>query len=282
MGVKYFGQFLIERGVVTADQLLKAVDLQAEKNLDFGGACVKLGLLDARQAQGLNDKQRFTDKRIGELARDEGLLREAQVTEVLTYQRNSHLHIGQALVQLGHISPVALESELAAFKADQAIYEVEKLVLPAGTEHAEAISAMVDLGRKLLLRIAKINSKVGVPRVHQGETLPGQCMVSLTMHSGSELEAYLELPLLLAHEVNRGMLGIGPKNPVPDDAVDAVKEFLNVVAGNVCAKLAQSGKTYEITPPKHHPGGVRHGHHQLLVCPLQAADREIIFAFAPR
>ncbi|NTW88764.1 MAG: chemotaxis protein CheX, partial [Desulfobulbaceae bacterium] len=40
MAVKFFGQFLIEQGVVTSDALLNAINLQDKNNLKLGEMAV--------------------------------------------------------------------------------------------------------------------------------------------------------------------------------------------------------------------------------------------------
>ncbi len=45
MAVKFFGQFLVEQGIVTSEALLNAINLQDKNNLKLGEMAVAMGLI---------------------------------------------------------------------------------------------------------------------------------------------------------------------------------------------------------------------------------------------
>lgn len=279
MGVKFFGQYLLERGLVTPAQLLAAVDLQERTNESFGDVAVRLGLLDKTTSNRLNELQRVTDKRIGELAMDQGMLTPQSVERILMHQRNHHLYVGEALVRLGHLQPGVLEAKLAEFKKDQEAFDSEHVQLPADTPARECVRASVELTRKLLTRIPQITTKVGPARWLEEPVLKGDIAASLTMNGHEVHDIAIVATRAVARRVTVGLLGFAPPNMSDDDAIDGFKEFLNVVAGNVTARMAQSGERWDFSPPLEHRSGVALGPRRALVVPLLAPLEQIEVAF---
>ena len=51
MAVKFFGQFLVEQGIVTGEALLNAINLQDKNNLKLGEMAVAMGLITPENIQ---------------------------------------------------------------------------------------------------------------------------------------------------------------------------------------------------------------------------------------
>ena len=62
MGVKFFGQFLIEQGEVDSSQLREALDLLARTNRSVGQIAVAEGMLTQADAERVHTSQRNVDK----------------------------------------------------------------------------------------------------------------------------------------------------------------------------------------------------------------------------
>ncbi len=122
MGVKFFGQYLIEHGAVDAGQLREALDLMRSENKQLGEIAVQKGFLRQSDADWINLQQRTTDKCFGELAHETNLLTVEQLNEVVKLQQETRLFIGEALVQLDSLAGDALPGLLDQFKVDQAPY----------------------------------------------------------------------------------------------------------------------------------------------------------------
>ena len=65
MAVKFFGQFLIEKGAVTRIDLLQAIDLQEKTNLKFGEMVVEMGLMTTTDVARVHLAQRSEDLHFG-------------------------------------------------------------------------------------------------------------------------------------------------------------------------------------------------------------------------
>ncbi|NMB75342.1 MAG: hypothetical protein GYA21_09445 [Myxococcales bacterium] len=252
MGIQFFGEFLIERWVVTRGQLIEALELQEYRNLKFGELAVRRGFMTPDQVREVNELQRSTDLRFGDLAVAKGMLTPEKAREILTYQKNNYLMLGEALLELGHISEDVLERELAIFQEEQARYRVvEEVAMPEALPAAELLRAAVDLTRKLFLRVAGITVKVAAGRDADGAP-EGEFHLSVGVRfTGSpQVQYVLSVSSEIAVEVASRILGQDATRESEEMVEDAVKEFTNLVCGNTAAALAQQGKDVEISPPE--------------------------------
>jgi len=269
VAVRFFGQFLLGRGVIDREQLLAALALQEERNRPVGAYAVRRGYLTPEQAERVNRAQRSTDERFGDLAVEVGLLTRAQVLELLTLQENDHVRIGEALVELGVFDSEALEREVAAFERDQAPYQTENRIFPESAANPDLLAIILDLTGKMLKRVARIQNKIAA--IEELGSMPADDLitVSLTFTGALTSEFVLSVSRDIADQVARSL--IGEQEPVSREvAVDAVKELANVICGNTVGKAAQIGKRVEISPPLEGAPMVREGDHGVFV-PLLVA-----------
>lgn len=250
MGVKFFGQFLLERGVIKNEHLLAATRYQESRNRPLGAIAISMDYLSAAQAAEINRQQQSTDRRFGELARELGWMTDPQIEEVLAVQRSTRVRLGEVLVELGFISDKQLQQELEAFAQDQAPFEVARIQLPVETQKAEVVSVCIDLTEKLLLRAGGLQGKRGIVVTSGGERPPSPLLsVRIPFTGAVRLDYTVSASRDVAFTITRRMLGNAVT--LSDElAIDALKEFCNVVCGNICAKLSHADNPVEIGPPE--------------------------------
>lgn len=270
MGVKFIGQFLLERGAVTREQLLLAAQLQETRNRPLGAYAVDRGYLTPDQAEQINRQQQVTDRRFGELALSMGLMNDAQIVDVLAMQKANRIRIGEALVQLGALSAAAFEEHFRAFQEDQALYQTSAVELPEGTPAPELVKTAIDLSEKLLLRVAGLTGKRGVPVVGSHETDPQLLTIRIGFSGALTVQFAFSASPDIAAAIARRVLGA--ELVLTDElVVDALKEFCNVVCGNICGKLSNQDAPLEIGPPE--DGLARaNGAQKSLLVPLHLPD----------
>ena len=249
MSVKFFGQFLLERVVLTPEQLLEAVSYQENRNHRFGQYAESKGFLAVKDVARLNEEQKNTDLRIGELAVKLGMLSSMQVEEVLTMQRNDHVQIGQILLMKGFMDEATLEAELWAFREDQKAYAEGDVVVPEGVKNAETVSTLVDITLKMLQRVAKVDVKDDEGEVLGRKLDEAYCAVSITLSGGLNCDYVLLCDEGVARSIASAIIGQDASGEDREMVVDGVKEFANVVCGNILGKMAQRGKSVEISVP---------------------------------
>ncbi|BCR03279.1 chemotaxis protein CheX [Desulfuromonas versatilis] len=249
MAVKFFGQFLLEKGAVSQEGLLRAIDLQESTNLKLGETALAMGILTAADIEKVHEAQKGEDLRFGDMALKLGLLTPEQMQQVLTRQKNTHLYIGEALVKVGALSEAELPGCLAEFKADQAPYLAEKVAIPQGVPCADVLEMMADLTYKMLTRVVGLAFRPGPCEVVR-KLAPNDVVASMDF-SGSANGKYL---LSVTEEVRKMFArAILKEDDVEEESLevldDTVMEFANIVLGNVAAKAAQKGQQIEISPP---------------------------------
>ena len=250
MPVKFFGQFLLEKGIVTREALLKAVGPQDSTNLKFGETARSMGLITDADIDRVHDAQRSEDLPFGDMCVKLGILTADQLKEVLAKQKAGHLFIGEALIKTGAINANDLPKYLEAFKADQAPYVIDKVAIPAGVPDAALWEAAADLTYKMLSRVAGFTVR------------PGQCV--LTRHldandtvvsigmTGSVKARYLfSVSTNVRTLIARAMLNTDDVSKEQEDMLnDTVMELANVICGHIEARASQMGKEIEISPPE--------------------------------
>ena len=279
MPVKFFGQFMVEKGAITRMALLQAIDLQEKTNLKFGEMVIEMGLMGKEDIARVHLAQRSEDLHFGDMAVKMGFITEDQVQQVLTRQRNSHLYIGEALVKVGAISEQSLEKYLADFKQDQAGYISEKIEIPADVPHQPIWEMVADLTYKMLTRVVGITFRPGPCTII--DKMPARPIIAEMGFSGSVSARYL----LSVSESTRNLVAkaILAEDSVENESIeildDSVKEFVNIVCGNIAAKAAQLGHSIDITPPEMRDDSA-HGiavpeKHTGLMFPVYLSDGEI-------
>ncbi|MBI5050478.1 MAG: chemotaxis protein CheX [Nitrospirae bacterium] len=249
MAVKFFGQYLLEKNIIKPEQLIQAVDYQESRKLKFGEYALSKGYLTEKDIARIQAEQRRTDMKFGELAVKLEIITPAQVEEILTMQKNDHIFIGQAMVEKGFLTSQVLERELALFKADQSRYISEEITIPQGVDNPEIIKNIVDLTQKMLLRMAYLNVKLGSGYLSNKEPEKNFLLVSVHLHGSIQyhyaVSASQEMSKLIASKI----IGEDIEDMTREVIADGVKEFCNIVCGNIIAKIAQKGKTVDISPP---------------------------------
>lgn len=249
MPVRFFGQFLLERGAITPQQLATAVRQQEASNPRFGRLAVAAGRLTDAQLEQALEYQKANDVRIGEAAVRLGFLTNEEVDRLLRAQRNSRVMLGAALVDVGALSAEAVESLLAEFRAEQREWEVSTDIRPE-LDPTGIGASLLDLTGKFFLRAdipvkpsdiargAFISRSPAVISVHVEfiGTLVGRFVLELERSLSSALASALT------------------KRPVASDADDSLldvqAEFLGSVAGALATMLARTGRTFEYAPPR--------------------------------
>ncbi len=271
MAARFFGQFLLSRGRITGEDLVRAITYQRRRNLRAGERAVKLGMLTLQQERWVSLEQRRSAKSFEELARGRGWLTEEQLSALQTAQAREHLRVGEILVVQGALTAAQLQEELAAFQRDVA----PETLVPA-TPQEQVLADLAECTLLALGRTASVTGKVG--RANTAVSDEGTYVESrLALDGDVEANFELRLPRSLALWVARGILDGTPASD--DDVGDAVGEFTNLVAGAFCSKMSDAGRTvqasvptFAMTPP---PGQALRGVVRL-ACPLYTTEGDML------
>ncbi|MDD2582804.1 MAG: chemotaxis protein CheX [Desulfuromonadaceae bacterium] len=249
MAVNFFGQFLVELGIVTSDALVDAINLQDKNNLRFGEMAAAMGLVTPADIQRAHSAQMSRDMKLGNLLVEMGILTPAQRDNVVVRQKNTHLYIGEALVQNGALTSEALQKHLDEFNAGQARYISNGIELPIASASNHVWEMTADLTRKMITRVLALPFHPGTCTLTTN-IAPNFMLAAMDLSGDVEARYFLSVSEGLQKSVARAILGEESVEYEPAEVLeDTVMEFANIVCGNVAAKASQMGVIINITPP---------------------------------
>ncbi len=255
MITKFFGQFLLEKGIIDKHQLLTALDEQRAQSPLLGELAVEMGLLTKAQAKTLNAAQMKEDKRFGDLAIEKELLTDAQVNELLENQRKKRPYIGQVLVRLGFLTDEQVTQLLAEHGKDRDTNtqhintEVDSCFAP------KLAHRIIDVFPKIYQRVCK--RAIALHSIHSSADAQSAAQPrwqqNITLNQRNSL---LSLSLLCSQQ-NALQIGSAfmnmPLQEFDELSIDAVNEFLNTFTGHVYFHAEENIDSSAISPPTFMP-----------------------------
>ena len=248
MGVKFFGQYLLEKGKITREQLLEAVEFQKGINLSLGTIALEKRLLNSEQIKKIHNEQKRVDKKFGEIAVEWGLITQEELNELLMEQKNTRIYFGESLVQKKLLTLEELEQELNEYKKEQEKDEREILLMIKGIKNNEIVEAFVDLTIKMFLRIARQIIKVG--GCSSVKEFP---LYNYTIEQNATGDKSLSYILNMSQDIFLNIASTMYEKEIKEvneEVTDAVCEFVNIITGNSCSKLSTISIKLSTTPPK--------------------------------
>jgi hypothetical protein len=246
VNTKLFGQFLLERGYVTREQLLDGLEAQRSAAHSLGDLAVATGMLGVAEVDAINLLQHLENKPFSQAALELGLLTQRQLAELLHPNSAERLLLGQILLAFGHLDPTTLAEALEAHTAEGTD---DDTVLMAGFRQSDLVAVgptCVSVLRRIFTRTVRAPVSF--------RPLPATKAISASQTVWSQGVVQGGRPFLLALQVGEvdacviatAVLGVR-LHQLDDLARDAVGEFLNVVTGHVCANLEAGASA---TPPR--------------------------------
>jgi hypothetical protein len=120
MNAMHFALYLKNKGIITADQLVAALEVQLNTLVPIGQLALEEGILSARdiftilRAQSESPHERF-----GELAIELGLMNRDELTRLLMIQADRKRPLGEILISHGVLTERQSAMEMAAFRREQ-------------------------------------------------------------------------------------------------------------------------------------------------------------------
>ena len=108
----FFGEYLLDREIITREQLDEAVLLQRENNVLLGTLALQREYLDEPRLIELLEEQHKLDRKLGDLAVEKGYLSQEQLLELLQSQSGNYLYLGESLIRLGFLPEESLQEHL--------------------------------------------------------------------------------------------------------------------------------------------------------------------------
>jgi hypothetical protein len=133
---QYFGHYLLNRGLLTGEQLADALEFQKLVHVKFGVIAIDEGFMTPSQVEEVHMKQKQMDKRFGEIAVELGYLSEEQVEALVTKQKQNHLFLAQALVDREYMTIEQFGGALTDYKKENSLSDDQFEAIKSGSIEA--------------------------------------------------------------------------------------------------------------------------------------------------
>jgi CheY-specific phosphatase CheX len=251
MSSRFFGQYLLEKGRITSQQLATASEGQKAVTAPIGTLALERGWLTAEQIKRILELQKKTNYRFGEQAIVMGVMTQQQVNELLDEQDLSHrVLLGEVLVAKGYLTLEALEKEFREFSREEEKFSSELSAAFEKVRNKDLVKTFTDLMMIMFTRFAKQELKIercetGKEKVRLFRWVFSQKVAGQNV----EFNCLLSVPPKLLLHMASTMLDENVS--APDElALDASKEFVNIANGNACARLSENGLNFTMAPPE--------------------------------
>lgn len=242
MGLKFFGEYLIDKKAVTREELWKAVQLQRRTNLLFGETARSLGMITHEDVERVQAAQRKQDLDFGDMCVTMGILSKEQVRQVAERQKRNRLRLGDALVRINAVQDDIMQALRASFEAEQAAYAAKEAPPRAPLPHEDLWVMYAERTCLMFNRFVNLTFKPDQRSVVAGID-PNDMIVSMRIRGDAPCIYLLSLSADMRDAIARGMLKQSDISTQPGEViVDAVKEFLNIVCGSIASKVSSMGK----------------------------------------
>ena len=280
------GNYLVETGKISKEQLSKALTKQDSVRVKLGLIAVAEGMMTLEQTAEVNRLQALMDQRFGDIAVQKGYLTDEQVGKLLKKQGNAYLTFIQTMVdsQLLDMEDVELvvntfrlingysNSEMEALKSD----DTERIVPLFIPEEARQFAEIISTAVKTLIRL--IDRHIYIGKAELTSSFPAKDMVSQSLQGNGGLIACLS-------EGNGALLQVCSKYAKEEfeqldlDSLDAAGELLNCINGLYASGLSRDGKFLELMPPDYEDV-TKKAKTEICKIPVFIGDKKLYFTVA--
>ncbi|MFZ5655916.1 MAG: chemotaxis protein CheX [Pseudomonadota bacterium] len=248
MAAKFFGQFLLEKGVISSAHLLRALDVQRASNPALGEIAVEFGMLTASQALTINERQRREDKRFGDIAQAMGLLTGEEVAQLLDAQKARRKLFGEILVEEGFLDRARLEAELRehAGERDDAMRSLDGML--AAHQHGRRVANAIAACNKLFPRLLRTQCQFSAV-VDPASPPPFGATVIVRVAADRPLVIGLATDDATVAALGAAFMSLPADACDAELARDAYGELVNVLMGYVVKDSLPEDASYRAEPP---------------------------------
>ncbi|HWR39348.1 MAG TPA: hypothetical protein VN611_07590 [Patescibacteria group bacterium] len=259
---QYFGQYLLNKGILTAQQLFEAADLQRSVRVKLGVLAINNGIMHANQVEEVHYLQRIQDRKFGEIALEKNYITDTQLDELLDSQRRRQISLSQAIVDKGFLSLTQLEEALDRYKRDNKFSDSQLAALQStdtdsivrimldlteygddGLVYYDYIALMVRNMLRFLGEDATLSAKRSLPK-----KIPDWLVSQLIIGNNTVFTAISMNDEVLMETARR--FSEEPLTAIDELTRDSVAEFLNLHNGIFIVNMSDKGTELDMTPQK--------------------------------
>lgn len=253
-----FGNFLVEKSVITEEQKVSFQKELQDTRVKMGTIAVADGLINEAQAEEINHAQTQQDRRFGDIAIEMGYLTDAQISDIIKKQGDSAMKFYQLLTDKAGITMNDIEKNFEEFKKAHGFTDeeaealkkddIDTIISLYATVRDTDISNLASLVMRNLVRFVTSDFYFGRMKkvtdysysMLAGQWAVGDKKVYLGFGTSDELDGITKLAKKYAK---------GVKIAGSDEIYDAVCEFANLNNGLFASALSEKGTFIDMEPP---------------------------------
>lgn len=244
MKLAFFGQYLLNRGLINAVQLARAVQLQRDVNLEMGGLAQDSGLLTREQVKKILELQKREDIYFGEAAVRLSFLTQRQVDDLTKEQEIRHINLGDALIRLGFLTEQVRNRTLEDFIKDQEEYaRISEDIYPKELRGERFfIEEFISSTIKILQRIGGIIVKYSHCEMKSKDIEIAPVSIGMNFIGSFSRRVSRYIILISRETAYKIAAEIYKRAGLDTDKIlvgDVISELVNVICGQTCSKLSE-------------------------------------------
>lgn len=250
MSAKTFGQFLLEHGIVTREQLLDATQLQKTINIPICALALQKHLLSEEQVRQLEEEHSVSDRDFMEIALRRGMLSFDQLEELSRTQSERWMSLGEALARKNLITLSRMEALFEEYRKSTPPEDLGLSESLGDLPEKDLVQAFLEVTMNLFLHYTQqmphfLSVESVAPDPEDVSYLFSQEVVAADRDFVYALAMGEDLAKIIAMHM------AGERFAEMDAMVlDTVSEFVNVIVGHGCIKLNIQDVQITARPPQ--------------------------------
>lgn len=118
MLTQFFGNYLLQKNIISSAQLMQALQHKNSTTSKLGALAVTAGYMTEAEVEDIHSMQTKYDKRFAELAIHMGYLTSQQAEELLATQKLGYVMLGNSIITLGFADENAIKEAICAYEKE--------------------------------------------------------------------------------------------------------------------------------------------------------------------
>ncbi len=252
----YFGKYLQDVGVLSAEQYEEIIESSRTARVKMGLLAVNEGFMTEAQAEEVNQIQAMQDARFGDIAVSKGYLTDDQVMLLLKKQGDSYLLFVQALIERNILTLDEIQKHLNQYKRSERFTsldidsikssDMDKIIqiFIKGSMVPTVVKDYLALMSRNIVRF--IDNKIRFEKIERVNTYTSKFIASQCFTGDYEL--FIGICNVGTKVIGESYAKEEFEEP-DEDCLDAVCEFINICNGLFASKASLEDIQIDMLPP---------------------------------
>lgn len=253
---RLMGAFLVEREIITKNQLADIIKIQDANRAKLGVVAVSEKLMTIAQAEQVNALQASMDMRFGDIAVEKGYLTNNQVERLLQLQGNSYMAFVQAAVDCGALTMDRIPELEKEYQTYLGVTEIDMVEMKTGNIEKilpiflhtgnEIYNGIFTMAIKTFYRL--VDSHVWIGKSYVANAIRDE--VIGYQHFEGDVKGAVAISGKY-NDIQKMAVGYTKEEFIEtrEDALDAICELINCINGLYASEQSRHEVRMELEPP---------------------------------